>query len=164
MQKEYNNTQKKNLIDLTVELYGSPIYVFKLIEDNPIYNSVDSIIPFGATITYDDSLVFLSKEVDQTAEIKTTKTITVQENQTLLDMALQLYGSVTGVINILNDNPTVDNINNNSLTGLKMVYTEQKIAETEFYKKNKISISNKLGRNVSIGIRCFDDSFDLSFN
>ena len=157
------NENIKTLIDLCIEIYGNTKYIFQLIDDNPIFTSVQDLVTVGMVITYDDELVFRESTIvnidDLPPETSSIKQIEVRQNQTLFDMAIQMYGRVEDAFTIITDNPVIDNLNNNYIAGLNMIYTEQLSALPVYFKQNNIYITTGNNNN-----RSFDDSFDYSFN
>lgn len=91
-----------------------------------------------------------------------TKTVTVLDGQTILDISLQLYGSIEYVYKIIEDNPQITNIHYPNLKGMTISYEEQGFDLTNYFKTNEISISTEYP--VINDGHSFDDSFDLSFN
>lgn len=70
------------------------------------------------------------------------KVVTIKEGQTLFDLALQLYGDVSKVYQIIADNPTViESVNSKELTGLEIKYTVQGNKVTEYFLKENLSIT-----------------------
>ncbi|MCD6017287.1 MAG: hypothetical protein K0S53_408 [Bacteroidetes bacterium] len=159
----YINKNIKSLIDLTVELYGDTSYVFKMIEDNSSFTGIHDEVPVGMQISYDESIIKQAKTAKKkpvsSEEISGFSTVTIGTNQSIYDMAIQMYGQIEAIFSIISDNSVIDNINNNNLVGLKMKYTPQTFAITEYFKTNSIKITTGIAHG-----RAFDNSFDLSFN
>lgn len=159
----YINKNIKSLLDLTVELYGDARYAFKVIEDNIFLTGIQDTISVGMNIIYDDSLVYFVSKVFKRGEIQdqitSVKTVTIGANQSIYDMAIQMYGNIESVFTILKDNLVIDNLNNTSIKGIEMKYSEQAFALTEYFKINSIKITTGIEQG-----RAFDDSFDYSFN
>lgn len=151
------NTTIKTLFDLSVELYGDVSYSFKLLEYNPSISDLQAEISVGEIITYDDAFVIdlnFEKSVEATA-----KYFTAKESQSVFDLAIQLYGSVDYVFQLLEDNTNLGDINNEFCVGVNIKYEEQTFAITEYFRTNRIYITT--GTNIG---RSFDDSFSFSFN
>lgn len=71
-------------------------------------------------------------------------TYTIQEGQTLFDLALQLYGSVGRVYELIKLNPdTISNILERNLVGKTINYEEQDNETANEYKTNKTIIATK---------------------
>ena len=69
------------------------------------------------------------------------KEYTMLSGQSVFDLALLLYGDITQVFRILDDNPELDNILS-GFPGLVIQYEEQSLSITEFYKDNKIDLAS----------------------
>jgi hypothetical protein len=85
-----------------------------------------------------------------------------RKDQTIFDMAVQLYGSVDYVYKILADNPGLENIHPTNLVGYNLVYSLSNDADVLYFVKKQISITTGLPV-LSTGYS-FDDSFALSFD
>lgn len=70
-----------------------------------------------------------------------TKSIIVKNGQTLFDLALQLYGDVSKVYDIINLNPSIENINTTNLEGQTIIYEDVKNETTGYYVDNSVSVS-----------------------
>ena len=68
-----------------------------------------------------------------------TKEYTMLSGQSLFDLALLLYGDITQVFKIIDDNSELDNIHS-GYPGLVITYTEQSLSLTEHFKNNGIDL------------------------
>lgn len=89
------------------------------------------------------------------------KTVTIKDGQTLFDLALQLYGDVSKVYELIDLNSSIDNITSNNLQGLAIVYEDPKNEVSEFFNSNQITASTRYPEIITG--ESFDDSFDDSF-
>ncbi len=111
-------------------------------------------------IIYDDTLVFDTEKEEEIEVIQPAfKYVTIRENQSLFDIALQVYGGVEGVFQILTDNTQIKDINADYITGMNMKYIPQTFAITEYFRTQGISITTGADNG-----RSFNDSFSWSFN
>jgi hypothetical protein len=67
--------------------------------------------------------------------------VTIKEGQTLFDIALQLYGDVSKVYQVIADNPEIESVNTKEIAGFEVKYTVQGNKVTEYYKKENLSIT-----------------------
>lgn len=89
-------------------------------------------------------------------------TIVVKQDQSIFDLAIQLYGSIEYVYDILTLNPGLENVHPQNITGFNLVYDEKKFDNVVYFKTNQTSITTGAPR-IDLG-ESFDDSFDDSFN
>lgn len=149
--------------DVTSELYGSLAYMPKLLRDNPVLTSYTQTLVVGMMIVYDDELVFIQNSQvpsdTQTTSLPVVKSVIIQEQQSIYDIAMQLLGGLEGIFAFIQDNPQLDNLNNYQIRGLSVKCTEQSTALTEYFRIKGITITTGVKPT-----RNYDDSFDLSFN
>jgi hypothetical protein len=88
--------------------------------------------------------------------------IIVKQDQTIFDMALQIYGDISFVYKLIQDNPTLINIHPNNLVGFNLFYDGEIKTNTRYFTKNNISITT-MSPVIDTG-ETFNDSFDDSFN
>lgn len=89
--------------------------------------------------------------------------ITVSNRQSIWDLAIQEYGSVDGVKQLIIDNSTVCNFNDSIKSGTKILIDETKIINSRIvnYLKTKgYKISTADNTNLP---RSFNKSFNQSF-
>lgn len=67
--------------------------------------------------------------------------VTIKEGQTLFDLALQLYGDVSKVYQLIADNPSIESLNTKEIAGLEIKYTVQGNRVTEYFLKENLSIT-----------------------
>lgn len=89
------------------------------------------------------------------------KVVTIKEGQTLFDLALQYYGDVSKVYDLIQLNDNIENITSNNLEGLSIIYEETQNEVTEYFNTNSITIATRYPE-FTTG-ESFDDSFDGSF-
>lgn len=89
------------------------------------------------------------------------KVVVIKQGQTIFDLALQHYGDVSKVYELIKLNANIDNITSNNLEGLSIVYEDPKNEITEYFKTNSITIATRYPE-FTTG-ESFDDSFDDSF-
>ena len=91
------------------------------------------------------------------------KTVTVREGQSIFDLALQLYGDVSKVIDLCKLNPdTLPNVLVNNIAGLTINYEAQDNVTTNFYATNQITLSTKKPEFIT-GAAAFSVSFSPPF-
>ena len=67
------------------------------------------------------------------------KVVTMLSNQTVYDLALQLYGSVDQVFTLLDDNDNLTNVHSTAV-GQDVEYEEQTLGLTNHYRDNNINL------------------------
>jgi hypothetical protein len=150
----------QNLFDLATSLYGNVAYVFQLISDNPSITFLEDAVSAGDSVVYETVITSTTPVVEDipVEEVKQKSTL-VRDSQNLFDLSLQLYGDVEKVFQILQDNPGFGSLDNGSLTGREVFYTEQGQTLTDHLKINELFIVTGFGDES----RQFDDSFSFSF-
>jgi hypothetical protein len=71
------------------------------------------------------------------------KSVTLKQGQTIFDLALQVLGDSSKVYEIIQMNPTIENINSNNLEGTIIYYNETNNDITDYYKVNNITVSTR---------------------
>ena len=90
-------------------------------------------------------------------------TYTIQEGQTLFDLALQLYGDVGRVYELIKLNPdTISNILERNLVGKTINYEEQDNETANYYKTNKTIIATKYPQLNTLS--SFSSAFSSAFS
>ena len=85
----------------------------------------------------------------------------VKQDQTLFDLAIQLYGDAGQIFRIIDDNPVITEVLLD-ITGLTIEYDDTVNTNLiNFLKTNKINIVT--GSRLVEAPSSFDDSFDDSF-
>lgn len=90
------------------------------------------------------------------------KSITITEGQTLFDIALQYYGDVSKIIDIIKLNNNIPCITFNGLTGLTINVDEQNNDTVNYYKSKSINITTRFPEFS--GGKGFDSGFDKGYN
>lgn len=86
--------------------------------------------------------------------------VTVQANQSLVDIAIQVYGSAEGVFTLAIENKL--DVTDNIETGMILEYSPENVINeqvVQYYQQNNIYPANQYG-----GDRIFDNTFDFTFN
>lgn len=79
------------------------------------------------------------------------RTIIVKDGQTIFDLALQLYGDVSKVYALIALNSAIENISNGNLTGLSIVYEDEKGDVSEFFRNKSLTLANRYPELVTGG-------------
>lgn len=87
----------------------------------------------------------------------------IKEGQTIFDVTLQLYGSVSRVYDLIKLNPTkIANILERNLIGKEVEYEIQDNETANFYRDNNITITTKYPQaNI---LASFSSSFSSAFS
>lgn len=84
----------------------------------------------------------------------------IREGQSIFDVAIQLYGDISYIYKIIEDNPTITDIHYENLRDLEVVYDVTSESKVKYFETNLININTDYPKTDN---RQFDDSFDLSF-
>lgn len=109
--KTISTTQ--TLFDLSIDLYGDTSYVFKLIEDNSVFTSLQSPVLVGMNVYYDKTIIYNSLSLSVTSPsipVSTIKEYKTTELLTAFDLAIKLYGSTGYLFKLIEDNPVITSI------------------------------------------------------
>lgn len=70
--------------------------------------------------------------------------LVVIEQQSILDVAIQQYGSVAGIVTIINDNPELT-FNSNIIPGMKLNITNDAIEKdiVDYFRRKQLKIATK---------------------
>lgn len=91
-------------------------------------------------------------------------TFTVPYGMTLYDLSIQLYGDASHVLQIVEDNPDINNINTQSqLIGMVINYTDPNLSLTNYWKTNKI-ILNTGSVETKVIVRSYSVAFHRAFH
>ena len=129
----------QTIFDIALIAYGDPSQVYELIARNNI-DGINANID-GLNLVYE----YKKPPQKETVKINivTQKVVTIKSTQTLFDVALQLYGSAESVFELMELNPLIDNLTDESITGLNVNYVTQRTALPIFFDKEKIVIATR---------------------
>lgn len=77
------------------------------------------------------------------------KNVTIKHEQSLFDVALQYYGDVSKVYDLITLNPWIPSIMYNNLKGKTIQYEEQTNTVANFYNSNRKEISTKFPQFIA---------------
>lgn len=115
MQSVYKAHTGQDVFDVANTLYGSVSYATLIIKDNPEVDGFEydfSQTPGGTAILYNPQVAAANREEPETAIItkkKATERWVVQEGQTIFDLAIMLFGTISNVHKIFSN----ENVNSN---------------------------------------------------
>jgi len=89
-----------------------------------------------------------------------TSSTIASNNQSIFDIAIQVYGDVSKAYQVVNDNG-LQNIMQFDITGLTMSYQQQNTLITNYFATNNTKISSLYP--IITTNRQFDNSFSSSF-
>lgn len=131
----------ESIIDVSVKLYGTPTYVFDLIELNPILLDVNNTSIVGLEIYYNE-IIFIPNEVITNTKKEVTKNVTIGDYQSVFDLSLQLYGSLEKVFDVLKLANISDlTIINNA--GITFNYDYIPLKFPKYFNENGIKLATK---------------------
>lgn len=87
-------------------------------------------------------------------------TYKILEGQSIFDVSIQLYGDISFVYKIIQDNPTITDIHYEYLRGLDITFDINTNSNTNYFDTNQININTDYPKTNN---GQFDDSFDESF-
>jgi len=132
----------QSVFDLAVALYGSAEAVFEIIDLNANIDNVNSD-PAGKVIVFDVNNTFSEKQViPRGIEVSLNKVVTASGEQSIFDLALQLFGSADAVFDLLDRNPELGNINGNAAS-----------KQVNYDVNNTFAQLNYIAQSVSIGTK-----------
>ena len=155
----------QTIYDIAVQRYGSIAFVFEILRINT-WLTLDTVLNAGDKILIDESLIafeaFTPKKVS-TPQPETYLT-TISDGQNIYDVALQEYGDMSGVIQLIQDNPSLLKSFNSLLkAGMKLKIDSKKAVRKDvvrFYRKTRKRI-NTGERFTSGGIGFMGIEFDF---
>lgn len=117
--KQYTIKQGQSIFDVAVDIYGDISYSIPLIVRNPELEDVSNTDIAGMVIEYDEVTTTPFKPV-KIVETTVFNSVTISKDQTVEDIALQLYGTIEMVFDVINL-AGVDNISSDA-TGITIRY------------------------------------------
>jgi len=147
-------------LDETLSIYGDVQALFQFLELNPTYDNVLSTIPVNTTIITDD---FTPPEVitsGVTVSAATYIDVTAIQNQSLFDLSVRYYGDISKALQLLIDNPNLDNINQ-AIVGKLITINEP------LNLNQNVVFYNKANSKLITGTfthRAFNVSFSFAFH
>ena len=88
---------------------------------------------------------------------------TIREGQTILDVALQLYGDASKVVTLCQKNPVkLPNVLTKTLTNVTIEYDIQNTEVTKYFATNAINISTKFPE-ITSGAKTWAAAFSPPF-
>ena len=150
MPNVYKIKDGETIFDVAIATYGSLDQVYKIIQENPDIESIDSELDLvaqpGLSVTFENDFVSPeSQEERQLPEVETTNVYTVRDAQSIFDLALTLYGNVERVYQIIQDNQDlIPYLNYYIMPGINIGFDSEKrddMVVTDYLIKNNIVIS-----------------------
>lgn len=117
--KQYTIKQGQSIFDVAVDIYGDISYTIPLIVSNPELEDVSNTDIAGMIIEYEEPTPTPFKPV-KIVETTVFNSVTIGKDQTVEDIALQLYGTIERVFDVINL-AGVDNISSDA-TGITIRY------------------------------------------
>ncbi len=101
-----------SLIDIAVSQYGAESYVFQLMADNALLTGIDEVLTPGQELNLNndqiaqrESKMFGMVGLAKRANLTANEQVTVQEGESLADLAIAHYGDLSYIFQLLEDNP-----------------------------------------------------------
>jgi hypothetical protein len=137
----YSPLSGEGLFDIAAKLYGDTVAgVQDLLTLNPSID-LDADDLFGQELTYTAGLKRV-KPVFPEPEMRVSETIyTTRERQSVYDLAIQLYGDLSKIGNILNYFPNLDD---NITVGSEITLSDQEDPMAVYFKDRQIIVSTDL--------------------
>jgi len=154
-----------SVLDETLSVYGSLDYLFHFLSLNQSYG-VQDIIKVTDVVTVDNYVLPKTTITTTTTTTSDTITVTFQENQSVLDIALRHYGDLSKILDIIQLNDGIDNINNQNLNGLSVsLIPNNRDSNVGYYNNlNKILATGFNTPPEPVLLRAFSKAFSLAFN
>ena len=144
-----------SVVDLAIQNYGSVEGLFLLLENNQGMN-LDTVKATGASVMISPFL-FDKQYKEPLTTIKRKDETVIQDGQNTVDLALQYYGSVEGLFQMLEDLGQI------SLDAVMKTGDLLKVS----HKKSNQKMANWIGRSsiiINTGQVNYGRQFDDSFN
>lgn len=151
----YHTTEGQSLYDVGISIYGSQDSYGDLILQNPTID-LNTAIPTGTAISYDDSKVYLKQVIVAVPIIETRPLYFTAELQSVYDLAIQLYGDISGLINMVSIFSDLNNILTKG-TQISPINTDSFLANT-FFKDYIVQTFSQIG-NISANDIDLEDGF-----
>lgn len=138
--KSYTIKQGQSIFDVAVDIYGDASYAIPLIEQNPELDNVSNTSIAGLIIEYEAPTPTPFKPV-KIVETVVSKSVTIGQNQTAEDIALQLFGTIEMVFDVI-ALAGVDNISSD-MTGITLQYTQNQSFIAKMVEANGLKFATK---------------------
>ena len=129
----------EDLFTICLQTYGRVDYLFKLMNDNNV-NDINSSINNNSVVFFDKNYIISNPILITKNVTNPTTDYLVKSNQTIFDLALQLYGNINQIFEIINDNNSngalLDSLNGNVIN-----FTGPDNSTTNNFIKNNIVIT-----------------------
>jgi hypothetical protein len=140
-----------NLFDAALNNYGSLEELFHFITLNPSVNNV--IYNFSANTSYNTDNYAIPTTTPNTvsaATPSTASTWTIAENQSIFDIALQFYGTLSNIVNLIITNPSLENVNFTNKQGTQIIVPNSNINNNTvlYYLKYSIIPTTNIGNPI----------------
>ncbi len=167
MLNEYNIQDGETIFDVAIATYGSLEQVYKLIQENPVIENINSPLDLvshpGLSLLYDES--FVSPETQEERKVpevvQPQEQYETSEGQSIFDLALNMYGDLESVYSIIKENTSVISyINANIPAGSKLVY---KKGNSDNYTLKDYLDQNNIIINTSYPVLNTGSGFSFGF-
>lgn len=94
------------------------------------------------------------------------KQITVENNQSIWDLAIQHYGSVDGIKQLILDNPSKLNLSDGVVPGTKIIIRDEMIANkviVDYLNKNRIKLATTVSVPNTSGFGDFSNDYNNDY-
>jgi hypothetical protein len=164
--KRYIVTEGQSLMDVSMLVYGDISGMLTLIKDNDGISSLTEALIPGQIIVYNESIDLTEDNYTplKAAQSSTRGKYIVSYGQTLMDVAIELYGDITGMLRLIEDNSSLRDINSDLQAGQVLKY-DTSFAINEAVKTYFKARSVNTGEiNSIVGLISFDDVLLISFD
>lgn len=143
--------QGQSLMDVAIDQYGDSSYVFQLLADNPGLGEIGDLLPAGTSVWVDsieaekrtENEFGMASVVNRTAPVFRTEVV-VKQGQSLSDIAIEHYGDLSYIFQLLQDNPELQSTETELVEGERLKIDGQIAAnknENEFKYLNTVNPS-----------------------
>ena len=152
--KKVEASFEESLHDFTLRVYGRVEGLGFLLEDNPEL-TFDSVLTLGQELLVREEFSFATLQVEQQDEpVQDVSEASVLAGHTLVDLALQEYGSVESLFTLAEDNNIA--LNATPTVGAKLKVYESKVVNAKvrdfFRRQDKKITTGTVGANPPLGI------------
>lgn len=142
---KYIVLSKQTLMDVAMETYGDVSGILNLIEDNPELTKVQEVLEAGQVLFYDESITLKESNIIPVEVVRSTKrNYVVTSGQTLMDIAIEVYGDISGILRLIEDNPILQDIES-KLSGGQILRYDKAYAVNQdivdYYSLRKVKVN-----------------------
>lgn len=135
---EHFPSQGESLMDIAIHQYGSVSGLFRLLEDNPELTGPDHELTANMSIRIDENLLENNQQaqfemldvVNSSLRPVVRKQVEIKHGQSISDIALEYYGDISFIFQLLEDNPQIQSPESDLTAGTSL-WIDQSLASSK---------------------------------